>query len=430
MKGTWVGGLIVSLGLVLAGVRAEDPVWRRSAAAPAAPPSVAAVTLLPPVVLGRPVPLESPSAVAASPTYSDRQVTPASYNPAELGQPRPLVRAQAPDPLYSGPTLAPPVGGNEPYNCGVVTTPPPGGVPPVGVAPGVPPPVGVPAAGPEPGARGRFQSDHGFDQMISPLSNPFLFEDPRALTEIRPIFMWQQTPSNTTFFRGGDIEYAGIQARVALTERLDLVISELGWIWDEQHSGLPPGSHSGFAEVRLGPKYTFYRCEDSGTVAAAGLNFDLPVGEKKVFQNTGTLSLEPYLSLGQTFGKSSYGTFNFMGTVGYSFAVDSQRSDFLFTSLHLDFDVASAHKFYPLVEFNWFVYTKNGTASPGVGVEGRDLFNFGSSNVSGNETFSFTVGARYKFTECIQTGIGFEVPVGGHRDLMDFRLMADLIFRY
>ena len=37
------------------------------------------------------------------------------------------------------------------------------------------------------------QSDHCFDDLglISPVSNPFLFEDPRALTELRPIFMYQ-----------------------------------------------------------------------------------------------------------------------------------------------------------------------------------------------------------------------------------------------
>ena len=33
-------------------------------------------------------------------------------------------------------------------------------------------------------------------KLLKPVTNPFLFEDPRALTEIRPIFMWQKTPSS------------------------------------------------------------------------------------------------------------------------------------------------------------------------------------------------------------------------------------------
>ena len=36
-----------------------------------------------------------------------------------------------------------------------------------------------------------FKSDHCLDSFISPVSNPFLFEDPRSLTEVRPIFIYQ-----------------------------------------------------------------------------------------------------------------------------------------------------------------------------------------------------------------------------------------------
>ena len=36
-----------------------------------------------------------------------------------------------------------------------------------------------------------FQSDHCFDYFASPVTNPFLFEDPRALTELKPLFIYQ-----------------------------------------------------------------------------------------------------------------------------------------------------------------------------------------------------------------------------------------------
>src|SRR4029453_11983595 len=36
-----------------------------------------------------------------------------------------------------------------------------------------------------------FQSDRCFCRLISPVTMPFYFEDPRALTEARPIFMYQ-----------------------------------------------------------------------------------------------------------------------------------------------------------------------------------------------------------------------------------------------
>src|SRR5262249_32913993 len=144
-------------------------------------------------------------------------------------------------------------------------------------------------------------------------------------------------------------------------------------------------SSTGFAEFMLGPKFTFYRCEATKTVVAAGLNFDLPIGNKDVFQNTGTLSLIPYISVAQNFLKSSYGSFNFMNTTGYSFSTDNERTDFFYSSFHLDYDVLNLSKIYPLIEMNWFHYTTNGDHPTTFGFEGRDLINFGSGNIAGRD---------------------------------------------
>ena len=220
------------------------------------------------------------------------------------------------------------------------------------------------------------------------------------------------------------------QVRVALTERLSLVVNEFGEVWSEPHLNQGPyKAHAGFAELQLGPKYTFLRSEETGTVAAAGLTFDIPAGPAKVFQDTGTLSLIPYVSAAQSFGTSSYGVFNFMGTLGYSFSVDNGRSDYFFTSLHLDYDIARTHTIYPLIELNWYHYTAAGK-SRDLNFEGRDLINFGSRSVSGHDSLAIAAGLRYKFCEWAQVGIGAEVPITGRRDIMDFRLMTDFILRY
>src|SRR5262249_32990425 len=139
--------------------------------------------------------------------------------------------------------------------------------------------------------RNAFQSDHCFDQFISPVSNPFYFEDPRALTELRPVFMWQHTPGRNPVFAGGDNFALDLQGRVAFTPWLSLVVNQLGWVWteiDNPASGYK--SHTGFQEVHLGPKFTFLRNETSGTVMAGGVTFAIPSGSAKVFQDTGSLS--------------------------------------------------------------------------------------------------------------------------------------------
>src|SRR5437016_4990580 len=65
-----------------------------------------------------------------------------------------------------------------------------------------------------------------------------------------------------------------------------------------------------------------------------------------------------------------------------------------------------------------------------VRTEGRDLFNFGSTSVSGHSEVSLAVGARYKVNESLQFGLIAEVPLTAHRDLMDYRVTFDVIFRY
>jgi hypothetical protein len=285
----------------------------------------------------------------------------------------------------------------------------------------------------QPGAgRAIFQSDHKFDNFISPLSNPFFFEDPRALTEARPIFMWQQTPSNNPVFHGGDNVFIGSQFRLAITDWFSLVVNKFGGIWMETHNSVNPdfGSHDGFSELWLGPKITFIRNDECGTLMAAGVTFQVPTGPGRVFQDTGNLSIDPYLSFGQSFLRSfTYGSFNFLNTTGYAIPCDNERSGYFHTSFHLDFDVGNLHRIYPLVELNWFHYTQNGNQRT-LGFEGADLFNFGSNNAGKND-LNIAVGARFKWTENLQFGAGIQWGlINGVHSIENFRVTADMIIRY
>jgi hypothetical protein len=279
-----------------------------------------------------------------------------------------------------------------------------------------------------PGGRSPFQSDHAFDQFISPVSSPFEFEDPRALTEVRPIFLLQSIPSKNPVFHGGTTEFFGMQARLAFTENWSFVMSKLGGVALQPNSGAF-GDSTGFAEIDIGPKWTFLRNERSGTLGAVGVNFDIPAGSNSVFQNTGTLSLFPYLTMGQSFCHSKCGTFNLLGSFGYSVSVNNERSDYLDTNLHLDYDVYNMHRIYPLVELSWRYYTQAGKTN-NFGFEGGDLYNFGSEGVSGRNNVDLAFGARFKCSECWQLGSSFSFPIVGTKDMNNFRWTFDMIFRY
>jgi hypothetical protein len=417
------------LGLSAQHVQAQE--WQAAGTAP--PTNSYGITLRAPV----PLPGTATSEMSL--------VQPASLSETDVDAPR-VIRAQGldpvpvptptPSPFTPLPTAPPPPpvpGGifagapdQEKYNCAVKAKSQGGFWDQTreGIA-------GIPGMFTSP-SRSLFQSDHCFDVFCSPVSNPFFFEDPRALTEVKPLVIFQRVPGSNPAFGGGDIWFYGLQGRLAINDVFSVVVSKLGGITlsPNNHSG-GISSDSGFAEVMLGPKFTFYRCESSKTVLAAGLNFDLAIGSSGVFQNTGDLSLIPYISFAQNFGGSSWGSFNFMNTTGYSFATDNTRTDFFYSSFHLDYDIANLNKIFPLIEINWFHYTQNGSSGTFYGFEGRDLINFGSGGVAGHDDVSLAVGFRYKFAEWAQVGFVFEFPlVDKHKDLMDYRFTLDLIFRY
>jgi hypothetical protein len=278
-----------------------------------------------------------------------------------------------------------------------------------------------------------FQSDCCFESLASPITNPFLFEDPRALTEIRAIWFHQGLPGSS-IPGGGYSGFFGAQARLALCERWSLVINELGFTYLHPNNPPPGFSNSvGFAQMSLGPKWTFCRSPDTGTVAATGLFFQIPTGSAKVFQDTGTLSLVPYLTVAQNFGRlpQGFGSFNAVAATGYSFSVDRSRSDYFYLSTHLDYDVANLHRIWPLIELNWFYYTRGGNGAP-LGFEGTDLVNFGTSNVGAKNFVTIGPGVRYKFGFCqnLQTGLAVEFPLTGQKELTSYRVTWDIIFRY
>jgi hypothetical protein len=463
----WMTAVGVALGLPCLAA-AGELVWRPI---PSTSPAVAATTPAvkqgPIATLGRPIPLAAPASAKAPSVLVSEPVQ---------WRPNTVVRAQAAESTSSAqagaivPVSATTDPGGIPmagagFGIGPPQPPVPEGLPTItthtasGPPDSVPPPPAPPAADGGGGvafdapvaptfwekSRGwftwgeksswghcTFQSDTCFNGLISPVTNPFFFEDPRSLTEVRPIFMFQGVPSNNPHFGGGDAIFFGTQARLAFTNCFSVVINELGLVsLDPSHPTPPISSDTGFAEFKIGPKFTFLRSESTGTVMATGLTFELPIGGNRVYQNTGTLGLDPYLSIGQSFGRlpNGFGTINLLGAVGYNLATDSQRSEFFHMSGHIDYNIANMNAFYPLMEFNWLHYTSSGKYT-NLGFEGGDLVNFGSSTRRSSDVFTLGFGCRYRFNDHIFAGGAVEFPLSCERGLMDYRLTFDVIFRY
>ena len=274
-----------------------------------------------------------------------------------------------------------------------------------------------------------WESDRAFDCFISPVSNPFYAEDPRSLTEVRPIVIYQGIPKEQGLFQGGTAWFFGGQARLAFGERWSVVINKVGVQTFNPGGSSPLSRGTGLSELWIGPKVVLIRDPAFQTLVSAGATFQIPLGGGSVYQNTGKLSIVPYVTAAQKLMATSWGTFQGMATAGYSFGTTRDRSDFFYASAHLDFDVANLHRFYPLLELNWFSYTKNGQASS-FGVEGRDLGNFGAA-VSGSNTLSWAIGGRYKVPGGRwEFGAAYEGPLAGTKGLLGNRILVDLIWRF
>ena len=115
---------------------------------------------------------------------------------------------------------------------------------------------------------GLLPSDHCFERFISPLSNPFFFEDPRSLTEARGIFIDHQLPAA---IGGGDLQVEALQLRGRLTERWSVVMGRLANI-----NVNAPGGPSGLLSVPIGVKYNLVRDVECQRLMSVDLTYFIP----------------------------------------------------------------------------------------------------------------------------------------------------------
>lgn len=279
------------------------------------------------------------------------------------------------------------------------------------------------------GERKWFESDQAFCDFVSPLSNPFFFEDPRSLTELRGVGLYQRIPDNDGFFRGGTAWFFGGQGRLAFTQRLSVVVHKFGFASFKPGGGSLFAGGNGLSELWIGPKYVVYRDPEFKSLITLGTQFQIPLGGADPLQNTGSLSVVPYVSAAQKLLGTQIGTLNGMASAGYSFSTNRDRSDFFYASAHIDFDIANGHRFYPVAEVNWFSYTTNGRARP-VSTEGRDFANVGAA-AKGNNLVTWALGLRWRsLNGRWEIGGGYEGYMFGQRGLFDGRFMLDFIWRF
>ena len=263
-------------------------------------------------------------------------------------------------------------------------------------------------------------SEMSLNEIAAPVTHPTSFEDPRPYTEIRPIYIYHKIDENFVTGGGAANVYA-LQLRYAVNDRLAIIATKDGYVDLNTESVLD--DEEGFADISAGFKYAFYRDDAARKIITAGLRFEIPTGDKEVFQGQGDGTFNPFLS-----AAIGMGTVNFMLGTGFRLAVDDEDSSFYDLDLHLDTKVGWLH---PLVELNVY-HVIDGGSRLGIPDEGEDFFNFGASGASGKTLVAAAVGFRADLSDTISMGAAYQLPVssGNGSDILDYRVTTDLIFRF
>ncbi len=265
-----------------------------------------------------------------------------------------------------------------------------------------------------------FAKADSLSNMVSPVTDPVNFEDPRINTELRPIYVYHKI-GNDFVTTGGSAQIYALQARYAVNDDLAIIATKDGIVNFQPDSALNDGS--GVANVAGGVKYAFYNCAEQGLIATGGLTFEAPVGEEEVLQGKGKGFLRPFLSAG-----AALDGVNLIGYTGMRIAMSEHDSTVWDFNVHADVPVGD---FYPGLELNLQQVMDAGDRLP-IPDEGADFFGLGSSQSEDRTVLVAGVVGRYRVNKSVDLGLGYQFPLttGKGSRIFDWRITTDVIVSF
>lgn len=264
---------------------------------------------------------------------------------------------------------------------------------------------------------------HGADawkgRAISPVTNPLFFEDPLIHSEIRPLAIWHNVDDSFAT-GGGEVRVFAAQLRYAITDRLAFIATKDGYIDADFPGGADP---DGWADIAGGLKYALIDDDDRELVVTAGLKFEFPTGNTRVFQGNGDGEWNPFLS-----AIKGFGNFHVLGSAGVRLP-NSWDEETASAHYSVQLDYYTCRWFIPFVAANGFTVLSE-AKGPALNVEGYDLINFGSSAAEGFTQITAGAGFRSRLHEKVDFGFAYEIGLTDPKGLFDDRFTVDFILRF
>lgn len=262
-------------------------------------------------------------------------------------------------------------------------------------------------------------SDECFEDFISPTSNLLFFEDPRQLTEARFVYLYHRVPQD--LFNGPEIQSIGVQVRARISQRLSLIMTKDGYVFQDAAS---PGD-DGWTDVALGFKLTLAEDIERQRILSGGITFELPVGSQRALQGNGDGEFHVFFSGGAQIGCDGH----WLSGLGFRLPTDhTARSQMMYWSNHFDYEVID--DVYGFFEVNWFHWLRSGDNALTNGIAGFDLMNLGSTGIAGLDVVSMAAGTTIKMHCNDELSLGYEFPVTGRTDILRDRFYFTYAWRY
>ena len=263
-------------------------------------------------------------------------------------------------------------------------------------------------------------SDPCFNDFVSPITNPVFFEDPRNLTEARFIFLNHKIPSG---LGGANVQLYALQLRAAITENLSIIAIKDGFAVGQSRAPFDDG----WADIAAGLKYQLYKDAACQQILSAGVTYELPVGSTRTLQGNGDGEFNLFLCGAAELPLE----FRWMTASGFRLPANrAAESSVWYWSNSFSHELIPETGLFFLAETNWYHWMGSGNQAALAGIEGLDLFNFGSQGVAGNDIVTGAIGLRYKYNGVSSIGVAFEGPLTNRRDIIENRITADWILRY
>lgn len=293
---------------------------------------------------------------------------------------------------------------------------------------------------------------------VSPMSTPYLFEDPYIRTELNLVGIYHNFPSDSVF-DGGEAGVIALQARLALTDRLAFIATKDGYTFLRPDNAILD-DEEGFMDITVGLKYAVIDDREAGLIVTPSLRYEIPLGNKDVLQGVGKGVVIPAVSVG--YGP---GAIHLVADFGAQVAVDGDKdSSSIFYNFHLDqaFDIdflPGTDFIVPFIELSGMTWVDSGDGSTGIETdlgrlsvktaqnvlsgpnpvanptadtrfEGADVANLGSTGMAGEDLITMAWGFWIPFHGGVSTGFSYERALSQRQDIFEQRFTVMLNYGF